>query len=129
MKIVFNQYEKFATHSTPIYTNVSYLDPSLGFLELFQAIVAVARGDILRSMTLMLRGNKLLEMAKDIGGLCFIVICKMFFQFISHSIVLQVERSFQKHLSFHQFGVTTLGGYEAILLAFEPPSTYTMIRP
>jgi hypothetical protein len=29
-------------------------DPSLGFLELFQAIVVIARGDIPRSMALML---------------------------------------------------------------------------
>jgi hypothetical protein len=29
-------------------------DPSLGFLELFHTVVAITRGDILRSMALML---------------------------------------------------------------------------
>jgi hypothetical protein len=55
------------------------LDPSLEFSELFQAIVAVAHGDIPRSMALMLWASKLLEMAKDIGGLRFIIVSKMFF--------------------------------------------------
>jgi len=65
-------------------------DPSLGFLELFQVIVIVVHQDIPRSMALVLRVNKLLAMAKNIDGLCLIVVNKVFFQFISYSIVLQL---------------------------------------
>jgi hypothetical protein len=43
----------------------------------------------------------------------------MFFQFITHSIVLQLQGLFQKHLSPHQFGVLTLKGYEAIPFSIE----------
>ncbi len=39
----------------------------------------------------------------------------MFLWFISHSIILRLWRLFQKRISPHQFGVLTLGGYEAIL--------------
>ncbi len=60
-------------------------DPSSWFLELFQVVV---HGDIPRSVALMLRVNKLLIMAKDISGLCPIIIGKVFLQFINHSIVL-----------------------------------------
>jgi len=38
----------------------------------------------------------------------------VFFQLINHFIVLQFQGLFQEHLSPHQFGVSTLGGYEAI---------------
>jgi hypothetical protein len=38
-------------------------------------------------------------MAKDIKGLCPITIGEVFFQLISRSIVLQLWRSFQEHLS------------------------------
>jgi len=47
-------------------------------LKLFQVVVIV-HGDILRLMALMLGANRLLAMAKDIGGLRFNVIDKMFF--------------------------------------------------
>jgi hypothetical protein len=63
----------------------------------------------------VLGANKLLAMAKDISGLCPITIGEMFFQLISRSIVLQLRRSFQEHLSPHQFGVSTPGSYETIL--------------
>jgi hypothetical protein len=53
-------------------------DPSLGFWELFQAIVVVAYGDIFRSVALVLRVNRLLAMAKDIGGLRPIIIGEVF---------------------------------------------------
>jgi hypothetical protein len=65
-------------------------DPSLGFWELFQAIVVVSHGDIFKSMALMLRVNRLLAMAKDIGGLHPIAIGEVFFQLINHSIVLSL---------------------------------------
>jgi hypothetical protein len=38
-------------------------------------------------------------MAKNIGGLCLIVVSKVSFRFISCSIVLQLWGSLQKHLS------------------------------
>jgi hypothetical protein len=53
-------------------------DPYLGFLELFQVVITIPHGDILRSVALVLEVNKLLVMAKDIGGLCLIAIGNMF---------------------------------------------------
>jgi hypothetical protein len=44
-------------------------DPSLGFSKLFQVVVATIRGDIPRSVALVLGANKLLAMAKDTSGL------------------------------------------------------------
>jgi hypothetical protein len=63
-------------------------DPSSRFLKLFQAVVVVACGDILRLMALMLGANRLLVMTKDISGLRIMVIGEVFLQLISCSIVL-----------------------------------------
>jgi hypothetical protein len=63
-------------------------DPSSWFSKLFQVVVIVIHGDILKSMALMLGSSKLLIMAKDIGGFCFIIVGEVFFQLINHSIVL-----------------------------------------
>jgi hypothetical protein len=66
-------------------------DPSLEFLELFQVVNIVARGDIPRSMALLLRVvSKLLAMAKDTSGLRPIAVGRVFLQLISYSIVLQL---------------------------------------
>ncbi len=65
-------------------------DPSLRFSKLFQATAIIVRGDIPRSMALVLWANKLLAMAKDIGGFCPITTCEVFFQLINCSIVLQL---------------------------------------
>jgi hypothetical protein len=54
-------------------------DPSLKFLELFQAIAIVAHADIPRLVALMLGANKLLVMAKDISGLHLIIVGEVFF--------------------------------------------------
>jgi hypothetical protein len=62
--------------------------PSLGFLKLFQAFV-VAHGDIFKLVALMLGANRLLLMAKNTKGFCLIVVGKVCFQLINHSIVLQ----------------------------------------
>jgi hypothetical protein len=94
-------------------------DPSSRFLKLFQVVVVVARGDILRSMALVLEANILLAMVKDIRGIHPIAIGEVFLQFINCSIVLQFQVSFQKHLSFHQFGMSTPKGYETILFGIE----------
>jgi hypothetical protein len=66
-------------------------------------------------VAIMLGANKLLAMAKDIEGLCLIVVNEVFFQLISRSIVLQLWVSFQKHLSPHQFRILTLRGCGTIL--------------
>jgi hypothetical protein len=58
------------------------------YSKLFQAIVIIVRGDILRPVALMQRANKLLVMVKDISGLHLIAIGKVFFRLISRSIVL-----------------------------------------
>jgi hypothetical protein len=52
-------------------------DPSSGFLKLFQVFI-VARGDILRSMALVLKVRRLLAMAKNTSGICPIVISEVF---------------------------------------------------
>jgi len=62
--------------------------PILGFSEIFQINIVVTHGDILRSMALVLGVNKLLKMERDVRGLYLIAINKLFFQLISHSIVL-----------------------------------------
>ncbi len=53
-------------------------NPSLKFLNLFQATIVVACGDIPRLVVLVLGVNKLLAMAKDIGGLHPIVVSEVF---------------------------------------------------
>jgi hypothetical protein len=65
-------------------------------------------------MALVLGVSILLVMAKNTNGLCPIAINEIFFLLFYHSIVLQFRRSFQEHLSPHQFGILTLRGYEAI---------------
>jgi len=97
------------------HSNFILEDASLKFSKLFQIIDIVTCGDILRSVALMLGVNKLLAMAKNTEVLCPIIVDEVFFQLISHSIVLQLWVSFQKHLSPHQFKILTLGGYETIL--------------
>ncbi len=90
-------------------------DTSLKFSKLFQTIIILTCGDIFRLVAIMLGANKLLAMAKDIEGLCLIVVNEVFFQLISRSIVLQLWVSFQKHLSPHQFRILTLRGCGTIL--------------
>jgi len=85
------------------------------FLKLFQVATVVAHNDIFRLASLVLETNRLLAMAKDIAGLHTIAVSKVFFQIINHSIVLQLRRSLQEHLSPHQFGVSTLGGCGTIM--------------
>jgi hypothetical protein len=63
--------------------------PSSWFLELFQAVIIVLRGDIHRSIALVLGANKLLATTKDIRGFRLIIVGKTFFQLISRSIVLE----------------------------------------
>ncbi len=53
-------------------------DPFLGSSKLFQIVIIVAHGDILRSVALMLRASRLLTMAKDTSGLCLIVLGEVF---------------------------------------------------
>jgi hypothetical protein len=65
-------------------------DKSSGFLELFQVVAIVVRGDIPRLVALELRANKILEMEKDISGLHLIAINVAYLRLISHSIVLQL---------------------------------------
>jgi len=76
-------------------------DPSSGLSNLFQVVANVVHGDILRSRALMLRANGLLAMAKDIGGLRSNVVGEIFLRLINHSIILQLQRLFQEHLSPH----------------------------
>ncbi len=65
-------------------------------------------------VALLLGVIRLLAMVKDINGLHPIVVGKVFLQLIGQSIVLQLQRPFQEHVSPHQFGVSSLGGYEVI---------------
>jgi hypothetical protein len=77
--------------------------------------VIIVHGDIFRLVALVLGANRLLAMAKDISGLHPIVIGEVFFQFINHSNVLQLHGSLQEHLCPHQFGISSLRSYEAII--------------
>ncbi len=54
-------------------------DPSSRFSKLFQAIVVVARGDIPKSVALMLGASRLLVMTRDTSGLCPIAKGEVFF--------------------------------------------------
>jgi len=53
-------------------------DLSSKFLKLFQAVVTIVRGDIPRSMALVLGVSILLAMVKDTSGLCPIAIGEVF---------------------------------------------------
>jgi hypothetical protein len=74
-------------------------DLSSMLLKLFQVAITIVHGDTSKSMALMVRANKLLAMAKDTTSFHPIVICEMFFELISCSIVLQLQGLFQEHLS------------------------------
>ncbi len=54
-------------------------DPSVSFSKLLQVVTTIVCRDIFRSMALMLGVNKLLVMAKNIGGLCPIAMGEVFF--------------------------------------------------
>jgi hypothetical protein len=64
-------------------------------LKLFQVIAIIVHGDISRLVALMVVVNRLLIMAKDIGGLPPIIMGEVFFRFIKRSIVLQLQGLFQ----------------------------------
>jgi hypothetical protein len=53
-------------------------------------------------------------MAFATGCLCLIVLDKVVLRLINDSIVLQFQNMFQKHLSRHQFGISTFRGCETI---------------
>jgi len=62
--------------------------PSSGILKLFEAIDVIVYEDIPKSVALVLGVNRLLAMAKDIGGLCPIATKEVFFRLINLFIVL-----------------------------------------
>jgi hypothetical protein len=96
------------------------------FLKLFH-IVVVTRGDIPRSMALMLGANKLLLIAKDTNGLCFIVVSKVFFLFINRSIILQLWGPFRNTYPPISLDYRPLEAVRPSLLTSEPSLTYTLI--
>jgi hypothetical protein len=71
--------------------------------------------------------SKLLAMAQNTKNLHPIVISKVFFQLISQSIVLQLQRPLQEHLSLNQFKISTPKGVRPSFLASKPSLTYTLI--
>jgi hypothetical protein len=95
-----------------------------GFLELFQVVAVGARGDILRSVALMMGASRLLVIAKDIGGIRPIAVGKVFFRLISCSIILQLEGPFYKHLSPISLEFRPLEVVRPSFLASKPFSTY-----
>ncbi len=95
-----------------------------GFLELFQVVAVGARGDILRSVALMMGASRLLVIAKDIGGIRPIAVSKVFFRLISCSIILQLEGPFYKHLFPISLEFRPLEVVRPSFLASKPFSTY-----
>jgi hypothetical protein len=75
----------------------------------------------------MLGASRLLIMEKDIASFCPITICEMFFWLISLSIILQLWRLFQDHLSPHQFEILAPKDCATIFFKLKPSSTYTLI--
>jgi hypothetical protein len=103
-------------------------DPSSRFSKLFQTATIVAHGDILRLMALMLGANRLLAMAKDIGGLCLITVSEVFLRLISRSIVLHFGGHFKSTYPPISLEYRPLEVVRPSLLTFKPSSTYTLIR-
>jgi len=66
-------------------------DTSSRFSKLFQVVVIIACGNLLRLVALVLGAIRLLAMAKDTNGLHPIAMGEVFFQLISCSIVLQLQ--------------------------------------
>jgi hypothetical protein len=87
------------------------------FLKLFQVVIVITHGDIFKLVTLVLGASRLLAMAKDTSGFCLIIVRKVFFQLINCSIILQLQGPFKKHVSPHQFRISTPRGYEAIIFS------------
>ncbi len=83
-----------------------------GFLELVQSIVAVACGDIPRSVALVPWASRLLAMAKDIRGLCPIGIRKVFFDLVLAPNPTTSGAILKAPIP-HQFEVSNFGGCEA----------------
>ncbi len=100
-------------------------DPSLGFLKLFQ--VVIARGDILRSVTLMLGVNILLAMGKNTKSFHPIIVGEMFLQLISCFIVLQLWGPFQLTYPPINSKFQPLEVVKPSFLALKPCLTYTLI--
>jgi flagellar biosynthesis protein FlhB len=92
-------------------------DSSSRFSKLFQT--AITFSDIPRLVALMLQASKLLAMVENTKGLCPIVIGKAFFQLINRSIFLQFQVLFQKHVSPHQFRISTLKGCKTIFFGIK----------
>jgi hypothetical protein len=95
--------------------------------ELFQVVVAVTHGDILRSVALVFGVSRLLAMVKDIGGFRPIVVSKVFLRIIIHSIVLQLWGPFQEHLSPISLEYQPLEAMRPSILVFKPSLICTLI--
>ncbi len=95
--------------------------------KLFQIVIVIAHGDILRSMALVLGVNRLLALAKDFGVLCPIAVNEVFSWFISRSIELQLQGSFQEHYPHVNLEYQPLEDVKPSFLASKPSSTYTLI--
>ncbi len=103
-------------------------ESSLGFSELFQTAVIVAHGDIPRLVALVLGVSRLLVMTKDTNGLRLIIVGKVFFRFISRSIVQQLWGPFRSMYLHISLEYQPLEAMRPSFLASKPSSTYTVVE-
>jgi hypothetical protein len=78
-------------------------------------------------MALVLGANKLLAMAKDFGGFCFIVVTKCLFDLFVIPLFYNFKGRFKNTYAPIILKYRPLKAMRPSLLAFEPSSTYTLI--
>ncbi len=82
---------------------------------MFQLCFHIAQGHISCRITFILGVAHFLTMTKVLNGIRPIVVMERLYQLISHNLCLQFHDVFAMHLSLHQFGMATKGGYETIV--------------
>jgi hypothetical protein len=102
--------------------------PILKVFGIIQVVLIVVHGDIPKLMALMLWANRLLAMAKNIGGLCPIIISEVFFDLLVIPLSFNFKGHFKSTYPPISLEYWPLEVVRPSLVAFEPSSTYTLIR-
>ncbi len=103
--------------------------PILRVFEIIPSYCCCWLWDIPRSVAIVLGVNKLLVMAKDTSGLCPIAIGEAFFNLLVVALSYNFEGHFKNTYPPINLEYQPLEVVKPSLLAFEPSSTYTLIRP